>query len=512
MIQGAPPTALAALAPLFALSLGAAAVLMLSVAGGEKRLAAPGGVHLLVVALVSLAAAAAALVNAVPPGSGVSALQGGLWFDGLGLWFGMVCLVGCGLCLLTAVPVLTAQGSATGEYVALALLSTAGAVAVGLAGDLLALFLAIELMSVAAYVLAGYRRSAPSSQEAALKYFLYGSFASATMLFGIALVYGESGRVGGRPTLLLQALLHRVHDGELAGLGQVGLAFVLSGLCFKVAAAPFHLWAPDVYEGAPTASAGFLSVVVKAAGFAGLIRFAAVAYAAAGSGAAGGHAHLRAVQLLSLLAACSVVVGNLLALRQQQVKRLLAYSGVAHAGYVLVGVVAMVEQPQGNAVAAMAYYLLGYAAMALGAFAVLAALDAQAGPRTDFSVERLAGMGRHAPGLGLAAAICLLGLAGIPPTCGFFGKAALFSAALASGHAGLVALAALCSVVGAYSYLRLLAVMFMRRHAEEAPRLHSAWLQLGLAVCAGLTLGLGVGAELPLALARATLSTWWPGV
>lgn len=511
MISAAPPTALASLAPLMVLFFGAATVLMLSVAGGERRLAPPGGVHLLVVALASLAAAAAALVAAVPEG-GALALQGALALDGLGLWFGLVVLLGCALSLLTATPLLAAHGAATGEFVALALLSTAGALTVGMAGDLLTLFLAIELMSVAAYVLAGYRRGAPNSQEAALKYFLYGSFASAFMLFGMALVYGESGRASGTPSLVLHELARTARAGEFGAFGQVGIALVLSGLCFKVAAAPFHMWAPDVYEGAPTSSAGFLSVVVKAAGFAGLIRFVAVAFAGVGSAPAGAHGHMRAVQLLSLLAACSVIVGNLLALRQQQVKRMLAYSSVAHAGYMLVGVVALVEQPGGGAVAAMGYYMLGYAAMALGSFAVLAALEPDGGARTDFPLERLAGMGRHAPGLGLVAATCLLGLAGIPPTCGFFGKAALFSAALASGHAGLVALAALCSVVGAYSYLRLLAIMFMRRHTEEQPRLRSAWLQLGLVVCAALTLGLGVGAQLPIALARATLSTWWPGV
>jgi NADH-quinone oxidoreductase subunit N len=262
------------------------------------------------------------------------------------------------------------------------------------------------------------------------------------------------------------------------------------------------MWAPDVYEGAPTPSAGFMAVGVKAAAFAGLCRFVAATLL---SGTGGTETAVLAIELCAII---TMVVGNLLAIRQTQIKRMLAYSSIAHAGYLLVGVAALIEQPQSGVVEAIAYYLLGYTAMTLGAFGVVLAFERRDDRRQDLPIERLAGMAHRYPAIGLAMAVFMFALAGVPPSAGFFGKLALFSAAVGAGRYAAVVIAVLASAVGAFYYLRVTVVMYMRATDTEESRVQSPWLSAGLWACAGLTLVFGIVPEPYFAFARRVLAGW----
>lgn len=484
--------------------LGAMLVLLLTVSGGAKAGPPQGGAHMVGVAWLSLAAAAWALTLGGP--EPVAALGGSIVHDGLSQTLGLTLCLASALTLLLAMAYLTEHSLAVGEFCALVLLASAGALAVICSQDLLAMFLGIEVMSVAAYVLAGYRRALPRSQEAALKYFFYGAYAAAAMVFGMALIWGEVGLAQGAPSLLLPDLRAAVQGANghapLGALGWVGATLVLSTLCFKVAAAPFHMWAPDVYEGAPTPSAAFLSVAIKVAAMAALARLMAALFAP------GGLDPETATQVIEILAIASMVVGNTLALRQVQIKRMLAYSSVAHAGYVLTGLTALPAGDPASTLAAVGLYLTGYTAAALGAFAVVIAFESQGDRRVDLRIDRLAGAARRSPGLAVAMAVCLLGLAGIPPTAGFTGKVALFGAALGAGRVAVVLVAALTSVVGAFYYLRVLGVMFMGEPNHDEALVHSPWLTWALWLCAGLTLGLGLLPNGYYGYALAALAGW----
>jgi NADH-quinone oxidoreductase subunit N len=432
-----------------------------------------------------------------------SGFAGAVLRDGIAQAFGPIACLSAGLGVLVAMPYLAEHELAVGEYCALLLLALTGTLVVVQAGDLLVLFLGVELMSVPAYVLAGFRRAQRRSQEAALKYFFVGAFAASAMVFGMALIWGEVGLATGTASLAWGPIGHAVATGALGPLGWAGIALVLAGLLFKVAAAPFHMWAPDVYTGAPTPAAAYLSVGIKVAGFAALGRVI-VATLGASAAAGAGPAPL-AGQCLQAASLASMLVGNLVAARQSQLKRMLAYSSVAHAGYVLLALSALPERPQGHALAAAAYYLAGYATSAMGAFAALLALERRDDRRVAVHIDELAGVARRHPMLGLAMTVSLLGLAGIPPTAGFTGKVALFGAALEVGHVGLVVAAACASVVGAAVYLRVIAAMCMRDEADGLSMVRSSWLQWALAVCVAGTLGLGLMPELIYGYARASL-------
>jgi NADH-quinone oxidoreductase subunit N len=474
--------------PLMLPVLGACALLLSSGAPVTQRgeSPAPGG-HLAVMAVLSLGAAAVALVVQTP---GV-AMSGAVALDGIAVTLGVAALGASALSIVLAMAYLVEHELAVGEYCALVCLGSAGMLSVVMAQDALTLFVGLELMSIAAYVLTGFRRALRRSQEAALKYFMYGAFASATMVFGMALIWGEVGVSLGEPSLTW-ADLHRAvgHTTQpLSQLGWVGVALLVSGMAFKVGAAPFHMWAPDVYEGAPTPSAAFVSVGVKIAAFAGLSRLVLAAF---------GHGVRDAetsAQVLEFLAVASMVVGNVLALRQTQIKRMLAYSSVAHAGYVLTGLVGLVRddaQAPVTALAAASLYLVGYAASALGAFAVISAFEQRADRRVDLHIQRLAGAGRKHPWLGAAMTLFLLSLAGIPPAAGFTGKVALLQSALGAGRITVVLVAVLSSVVGAFYYLRVVGVMLMQDAASDEPCVRSPWLTWALCACAAGALGLGV--------------------
>ena len=332
------------------------------------------------------------------------------------------------------------------EFLALVLFATAGMGVLASAQELLTAFIGLEMSSISSYILAGYRRDALKSGESALKYFLLGSFATAFFLFGIALVYGATG------TTALNAMSA---PGPESGLLKLGLALILIGLGFKVAAAPFQVWTPDVYEGAPTPVTALFSAGPKAAAFALLLRIFATVPAAT-------HYWFWAFWVI---AALTMFLGNLGALLQTNVKRLLAYSSIAHAGYILVAfaaVTSMAAEKSSDATpayAAVLFYLLGYALVKVGAFTIVSQLG---GPGEKLvSLDDYAGLGQRQPWVAASLSVFLLSLLGLPVTAGFFGKFYIFTAAVHSKLIWLAILMAVNSTIGAYYYLRLIIIMYM---------------------------------------------------
>jgi NADH-quinone oxidoreductase subunit N len=357
-----------------------------------------------------------------------------------------------------------------GEYYALLLLSTAGMMLLVAAADLLVLFLGLELMSIPIYVLAGFDRRKLRSNESALKYFLVGSFASAVLLYGMALVYGVCGAID------YAGIRAAFPPGNPIGL--IGMGLIVVGFAFKVSSVPFHQWTPDVYEGAPTSVTAFMAITVKVAAFAALLRVALTAF---------GSVIGELSTLFWALALASVVVGNVMAVIQTNLKRLLAYSSIAHAGYVLIGMAA--ATPEGYT--AVLFYLVAYVFMNLGAFAVLVALANRG--RDCEELQDLAGLARTRPGLAAMLTIFMLSLAGIPGTVGFVGKFLVFKAAVGSGLIGLTLVGVMGSLVSVYYYLRLPVVMYMSEPGEASLRQESSTGELlVLAVCVVLVLLLGL--------------------
>lgn len=346
-----------------------------------------------------------------------------------------------------------------GEYVALILFATVATMFLVATQNLLLIFVALEFLSLSLYVLAGFDKRSRESSEAALKYFLFGGMSAGFLLFGMSLLYGVAGSIE------LPRIAAAVSGPWLDPLLLVAIVMVAIGFGFKVAAAPFHLWAPDAYQGAPTVSAGFIASSSKVASFVVFAQVATLALMpAAGSGAFRAYAP-GWVPVLAVVAAVSMILGNLAAIAQTSLRRLLAYSAIGHAGYMLLGVVAHTTQSLG----ALVYYVITYALASLGAFGVLGALEAEGVDRID----DLRGLSRRAPGLALCLLIFLLSLAGIPPLAGFFGKFYLFTAALnAEPHLGLlwlVLLAVVMSAVSLYYYLRVLKQAFVAESSVDAP-------------------------------------------
>jgi NADH-quinone oxidoreductase subunit N len=357
------------------------------------------------------------------------------------------------LVVLAAGPYLDRERLPFAEFYALLLFATAGMGVLASAQELLTAFIGLEMSSISSYILAGYRRDALKSSESSLKYFLLGSFATAFFLYGIALVYGSTG------TTMLNKM---VSADPTSTLLKLGLAMILIGLGFKVAAAPFQVWTPDVYEGAPTPVTAFFSAGPKAAAFALLLRIFATVPAAT-------HFWFWAFWLLAVL---TMFAGNLGALVQTNLKRLLAYSSIAHAGYVLVAFAAVTSMAQVDsanaapAYAAVLFYLLSYALVKLGAFTIVSQMGG-AGEK-HLSLDDYAGLSQRQPVVAAMLSIYLLSLLGLPVTAGFFGKFYIFKAAVNSHLLWLAVLMAINSIIGAYYYLRVIVVMYMREPSTEA--------------------------------------------
>lgn len=372
-----------------------------------------------------------------------------------------------------------------GEYYALMLFSVVGMMVMVMAGDLFTLFLGLETMSIAVYALTGLRRNDPRSSEAALKYFLVGAFATGFLLFGIALVYGMTGSVALADLARTMAATDPFTSQPLLGLG---LVLIVIGFGFKIAAVPFHMWAPDVYEGAPTPVTGFMAVAVKAAAFVGLLRLVVI-----GFGSAETYDPVW-IDLLAGMAILTILVGNVLALVQQNVKRMLAYSSIAHAGYAMIGVVVA---GRGNeaAGAAVLFYLAAYTFMTLGAFGVLTFLERKDGGLEAERFGAFAGIGYKHPAVGLAMTLFMVSLAGLPPTGGFFGKLYLFSAAVRSGELALALVGIAGSIISVYYYLRVIVAFYMRDVPDPGPTptaTRSTQLGVGLALSVAGVLFFGV--------------------
>ncbi len=355
------------------------------------------------------------------------------------------------LAILGSIGYLKRDSLDAGEFCALILFATAGMGVMAAAHELLTAFIGLEMSSIASYILASYRRDAPRSNEAAMKYFLLGSFATAFFLYGIALTFGATGSTH------LDLLVPLPNDSS-GTLLKIGLGFIFVGLAFKVAAAPFQFWTPDVYEGAPAPVTALLSTGPKAAAFALALRILASVDAAAPLW----------FWALWVAAALSMFVGNLSALVQTSVKRMLAYSSVAHAGYILVALAAATATDHpAEGIAAALYYLVGYAIVKMGAFLIVAHLGGPGERRVN--LDDFTGLGRRQPALAACLSLFLLSLLGLPITAGFLGKFYVFNAALESNLIWLAILLALNTVIGAYYYLRVIVAMYMREPAEEIP-------------------------------------------
>jgi len=392
--------------------------------------------------LGSLAAIVATLYQSQFPGS---AFWNMVNVDTFSVFFHFLVTAVTAVVILTSYEYMEVQQIRAGEYYGLILFGAVGMCLMSSAVELVLIFIALEISSISTYILAGFRRRAAISSEASVKYFLLGSFATAFFLYGIALMFGATGSTS------ISAISQVLRSGSIPVLAYAGIALMFVGLGFKVAAAPFHIWTPDVYEGAPSPVVGFMSTAPKAAVFAVLLR---IMFQANAPGR---------LWLIWVTAALSMTLGNLGALVQDNVKRLLAYSSIAHAGYLLVAFAAL---PSSGIPAAM-FYAASYAAMNVGAFAVVSHF-ASAGERY-VTLEDYSGLGRRSPLLAATLTIFLLSLIGIPITGGFFAKFYVFSAALQANLVGLVIIGVLNSAVGAYYYLRVMVVMYMREPREEAP-------------------------------------------
>jgi NADH-quinone oxidoreductase subunit N len=379
-----------------------------------------------------------------------------------------------------------------GEFFALLLFATAGMTLITAAADLIVVFLALEILSLSLYVLTG-SSARRSSSEAAMKYFLLGAFSSAFFLYGIALAYGATGSTN---ILIIVRTLSGTTGS--AALALTAVALLAVGFAFKVSAAPFHMWTPDVYQGAPTAVTAYMSAATKVAAFAALIRVFDVAFFPLS---------WDWTPLIWGLAAVSIVVGSVLAIAQSDIKRMLAYSSIAQAGFILTGLVAANQ----DGIQAALFYLIAYAVMVLGAFGVVMLVSGRGERGT--SLSSYSGLARGRPVLAALMTLFLLSLAGIPPTAGFIAKVDVFGAAVRAGHWPLVLVGVLGSVVAAFFYLRVVVLMYMQAPVEEetpaAADVPSAAAALPLLVPAVLTLLLGVFPEIVLGFLRDAAVLRW---
>jgi NADH-quinone oxidoreductase subunit N len=482
-MTGFPTTSFLALLPVGILTLGAV-VLLLS----EVFLVSGKRGYQSILTVVFAAAAAIVAVGLARPG----AIFGGQAVaDGFSVFVTAIVCAGLAFSALVGASWLEARGSQRGEYYALAMFATAGMVLLGMASDLLVAFVSLEVMSISTYALAAYLRRGRRPSEAAFKYLVLGAVSSALFVYGAALLYGAAG----------STLFSGLPGGRGSPLFLVGTGLVLAGVAFKVAAVPFHAWTPDVYEGAPTPVTAFMAAGVKTASFALLVRIFLAAER-------GGDPQVASLgNLVWTLALLTMIGGNLLALPQRSVKRMLAYSSIAHAGYLLIGVVsAGVEAARGESVASLLFYLAVYTATVIGAFAVVGVLERrgerEAGEAWDLS--RFAGLARRRPALAFAMAVFLLSLAGVPPTAGFFAKLYLFRAAIGAGFPILALFGVLTSALGAYYYLRVVLYMYMRPpEVEGEATLSATSLGLALGAAAVVVLLLGIVADPLVALAKA---------
>lgn len=420
-----------------------------------------------ILSLVGTGVAVVAVTGATP----VSVSKGLLAVDSFGAFFKLLFLLVAALTILMSKRYLEVEGASPGEYIFLVLCATLGMMFMAGGTDLISIFIGLETMAIAFYILTGMLKPNRRSNEAAVKYFLLGTFSLGLLLYGMSLMYGFSGTTNLKAIAL--ALATQGRDGWLV----LAVIMVTAGVGFKIAAVPFHMWAPDVYEGAPTPITAFLSVGSKAASFAMLLRIFVEGLPSASADW---------TPLLYVLSVLTMTVGNVAALTQSNIKRMLAYSSIAHAGYVLIGVIA--GTPRG--IASTLIYLMVYAFMQMGAFAVVVMMR-----RADAigdELKDLSGLFVRQPAAALGMLIFMLSLGGIPPTAGFMGKFWLFSAAIDANYVWLAVIGVLNSVVSIYYYLRVVVFMFMKSDVTGSEPVLGPALTAALTVAVVGTLALGV--------------------
>lgn len=438
------------------------------------------------------------------------AFNGMIVLDELRLGFTLIFLLVSGLTLLISTVWVQGEQLPAGEFHSLLLFATVGMMLMASGNDLVIIFLGLEILSIATYVMAGFRRTDVRSNESSLKYFILGSFSSAFLLYGIALIYGatsiaEPGPGGSLSRIVagttnIAEIATRVSQAQYPALLYAGAAMMLVGFGFKIATAPFHIWTPDVYEGAPTPVTAFMAAGPKAAGFASFIRVFVfgLPFVVSASNATAGNLHQLWVDVLVVMAILTMTLGNVVAIVQNNVKRLLAYSSIAHAGYALVGFVAAGAASdltqRNNAITAVIFYLLTYAVMNIGAFAVVQ-LIARSGDRRT-SIDDYRGIGFESPVLAFSLSLFMLSLLGMPLTAGFMGKIMVFGSAIDQHYYKLVVVGVLNTALSAYYYLRLIIVMFFgeRTVAWKPPAVPaSVALALVITVLGVLYLGIFPG-------------------
>ncbi|HSF25764.1 MAG TPA: NADH-quinone oxidoreductase subunit N [Blastocatellia bacterium] len=443
-----------------------------------------------ILSLAGLAAAAAAVVS-LWSHDGETSYGGMIVNDHFRLSFALIFLIVTFLTVLISLRWIKDEELPVGEYFALLMFATTGMLFMSAANNLVMIFLGLEITSISTYVLCGYRRRDTRSNESAMKYFILGSFSTAFLLYGMALVYGATYQPGASPaaTTDLHLIGQRIASGHLFSREMLfaGAAMMIVGFGFKVATVPFHIWSPDVYEGAPTPVTAFLSTGSKAAAFAAFSRVFILTFAATSVGAGTGllpSLQATSTSALVVMAILTMTLGNIVAIVQSNIKRMLAYSSIAHAGYALMGLIALNWQ-------SVAFYLLSYVVINIGAFAVIEAIAHRGDRRTEIS--DYAGIGFQAVGLASALSLFLLSLAGMPLTAGFVGKLLVFKSAWGAGFHALVIIAVINSAISWYYYLRVIVAMYFAEPATgfKPPKLaRSLVTALVLAVLGTLYLGI----------------------
>lgn len=470
---------LMAVLPVLALS-GWACLLLLAdlfIPAGRKGWTA----WLSLVGLVGASGLLAAQAATFMPGYPQTAFMGMVVVDGFALFFQGIFLLAAIIGILIATNYLPRHGIERGDYYTLLLFTTIGMMVMAMAADLIIVFVALEMLSIPLYILSGFARPRPDSEEAALKYFLLGAFSSGFLVYGIALAYGGTG------TTAISGI-GAAFTGDVVNLplAVAGLGLILVGLGFKVAAVPFHMWTPDVYQGAPTPVTAFMSIGAKAGGFAALLRVLVVAFPSIANewGA-----------LVAIMSGLTMLLGNIVAISQSNIKRMLAYSSIAHSGYILVAVAAA-QRPENApyAVSAALFYLLAYAMTNLGAFAMVIAVERDDGSGVE--IDDFAGLGKTHLWLALAMTLFMLSLVGMPISAGLIGKVFVFQAAIQVSEGNpllltVVIIGVLTSVVSAFYYLKVVVVMFFREGEGSMPGIAPA-LRAALTVTAFGTLVLGI--------------------
>lgn len=473
--------------------------LLATVVPAEKKNSVMGWVSL--GALTATAGVAIAQLMGNPSGEPI--FHGLFAMDRYALFFTLLFLACGAITTLIALYYLPREQMAHEEFYALMFLSISGMIVLAGGTNLVSLFLGVEIMSMAVYALAGFRRWSLRSNESVLKYFFLGAFSSGILLYGIALIYGATG------TFSLAGIAEWLGTAEngMRPLFVIGMALSLIGMGFKVAAAPFHSWTPDVYEGAPAPVTGFMATAVKAASFAFFLRVLQTGFMPAKA---------EWVQVLAALAVLTMFTGNILAFVQPNIKRMLAYSSIAHTGYLLMGLVALSASPENNAGTAILYYLVAYSLTNLGLFACISFLSKQGEKLVN--TEDYAGVAQKYPWIALAITVCLLSLIGLPPTAGFFGKYYLFTAAIQQGFTWLAIIGIVNSILSVYYYLKVVVTMYMKEPSADWTGVAGLKLtRVAATICVVAILWAGIGsfnllavfpgAEPLLSAARSSMST-----